>query len=96
MSIPDMQTNLGRFVMRKKPPGHVLASAHAVDREFRIIAALADTPVPVPHVHCLCQDDKVLGTPFYVMEHVRVRFSAICYWLPSHRCKPRRVLANCE
>ena len=67
-----MQTNLGKFVMRKKPPGQVLASAHAVDREFRILAALANTPVPVPRVYCLCQDDAVLGTPFYVMEHMQV------------------------
>ena len=59
--------------MRKKPPGNVLASAHAVDREFRIIAALADTPVPVPRVYCLCQDDSVLGTSFYVMEHIKAR-----------------------
>lgn len=71
-----VQTNLGKFVMRKKPPGKVLASAHAVDREFRIIAALSDTPVPVPHVYCLCQDQSVLGTSFYVMEHMRVGTSA--------------------
>ncbi|KAK9844638.1 hypothetical protein WJX74_005074 [Apatococcus lobatus] len=68
-----LETNLGKFVMRKKPPGHVLASAHAVDREHRILAALAGTHVPVPQVICLCQDESVLGTPFYVMQHVQGR-----------------------
>ena len=72
-----MQTNIGNFVMRKKPPGKVLASAHAVDREHRILAALASTPVPVPGVFCLCQDDSILGTPFYVMQHVQVRHLSV-------------------
>ena len=64
--------------MRKKPPGQVLASAHAVDREYQILAALADTPVPVPQVFCLCQDDSVLGTPFYIMQHMQVRQHSPC------------------
>ena len=62
-------------MLRKKPPGKVLASAHAVEREFQVLAALKDTPVPVPKVLCLCQDAAVIGTPFYVMEHVQ----ASCY-----------------
>ena len=60
-------------MLRKKPPGRVLASAHAVEREFQVLAALQATPVPVPAALCLCSDAAVLGTPFYVMGHVQVR-----------------------
>src|SRR5271163_2086654 len=49
------------FVLRKKPPGVLLASAHAVDREFQVMKALAGTGVPVPAVHLLCTDDSVIG-----------------------------------
>ena len=59
-----------RYVLRRKPPGHLLPSAHAVDREFRVIRALESTPVPVPHSFVYCDDADVIGTPFYVMEHV--------------------------
>ena len=58
------------YVMRKKPPGKLLPSAHAVDREYRVITALGDSDVPVPRTHVLCEDDHVIGTAFYVMEHV--------------------------
>jgi aminoglycoside phosphotransferase (APT) family kinase protein len=61
------------YVLRKKPPGKLLPSAHAVDREYRIIEALGKTDVPVPEVHLLCQDETVVGTPFYVMTHVAGR-----------------------
>src|SRR6195256_1865953 len=54
----------GRYVVRRKPPGSLLPSAHAVDREFRVMRGLADTPVPVPRVHTLCEDDAVLGSAF--------------------------------
>jgi aminoglycoside phosphotransferase (APT) family kinase protein len=57
-----------RYVMRKKPPGALLASAHQVDREFRVMKALADTDVPVPRMRVLCEDDSVVGTAFYVMD----------------------------
>ncbi len=60
----------GQYVLRRKPPGPLLPSAHAVDREFRVMRALADTPVPVPRVHTLCEDDAVIGSAFYVMEHL--------------------------
>src|SRR5438309_366114 len=60
----------GRYVLRRKPPGPLLPSAHAVDREFRVMRALAATPVPVPRVHALCEDDAVIGSAFYVMEHL--------------------------
>ena len=59
-----------RFVLRKKPPGTLLPSAHMVEREYRILAALAGTDVPVPQVHHLCEDTEIIGTAFYVMDHV--------------------------
>ncbi|KAK9800301.1 hypothetical protein WJX73_008428 [Symbiochloris irregularis] len=62
-----------KYVLRKKPHGQVLASAHAVDREYRVLSALKDTPVPVPVVLCLCEDASVIGTSFYVMRHVEGR-----------------------
>jgi len=58
------------YVLRKQPPGHLLPSAHAVDREFRVIQALAGTAVPVPRVHLLCRDPGVIGTMFYIMDYV--------------------------
>jgi len=57
------------YVLRRKPPGELLASAHAVDREFRVLEALAQTDVPVPKVVALCEDDSLIGSMFYVMEH---------------------------
>ena len=55
--------------MRKKPPGKLLSkTAHKVEREYRIIHALEQTDVPVPKTYCLCEDDAVVGTPFYIME----------------------------
>jgi aminoglycoside phosphotransferase (APT) family kinase protein len=60
----------GQYVLRRKPPGPLLPSAHAVDREFRVMRALADTPVPVPRVYALCEDESVIGSAFYVMEHL--------------------------
>ncbi|MBW1781957.1 MAG: phosphotransferase [Deltaproteobacteria bacterium] len=61
------------YVLRKKPPGKLLPSAHAVDREYRIIAALKETNVPVPDALLLCEDDSIIGTPFYVMNRVEGR-----------------------
>ncbi len=58
------------FVLRKKPPGTLLPSAHAVDREYRIMTALRDTDVPVPKTYLLCEDESVLGTAFFVMDKV--------------------------
>jgi aminoglycoside phosphotransferase (APT) family kinase protein len=62
-----------RYVLRRKPPGPLLPSAHAVDREFRVMSALADTDVPVPKMYALCEDPSVIGTAFYVMEYVAGR-----------------------
>ena len=59
-----------RYVLRKKPPGKLLPSAHAVDREYRIISALQNTDVPVATARVLCEDDSVIGTPFYVMDYI--------------------------
>ena len=59
-----------KYVMRRKPPGKLLPSAHAVDREYRVISALAKTDVPVARSYALCQDDAVIGTAFYVMDYV--------------------------
>ena len=61
------------YVLRRKPPGKLLPSAHAVDREYRVMTALADTNVPVPRTYCLCTDESVVGTMFFVMEHVKGR-----------------------
>jgi len=62
-----------RYVMRRKPPGKLLPSAHAVDREHRVITALAKTGFPVARTYALCTDESVIGTMFYVMEHVEGR-----------------------
>ncbi len=68
-----IETHDARFVMRKKPPGTLLPSAHQVEREYRIIKALAATDVPVPRVHLLCEDAGVIGTAFFVMDFVEGR-----------------------
>jgi aminoglycoside phosphotransferase (APT) family kinase protein len=66
---PDKQ-----YVLRRKPPGQVLASAHAVDREYRVMTALGEhTNVPVPRTYALCTDESVIGTWFFVMERVQGR-----------------------
>jgi aminoglycoside phosphotransferase (APT) family kinase protein len=59
-----------RMVLRKKPPGTLVASAHAIDREYRVMDALAGTEVPVPRMLAYCEDPSLLGTPFYLMEFV--------------------------
>jgi aminoglycoside phosphotransferase (APT) family kinase protein len=61
------------FVLRKKPPGKLVASAHQVDREFRVIAALAATDVPVARARLLCTDNAVIGQMFYLMDAVAGR-----------------------
>ncbi len=61
------------YVLRRKPPGRLLPSAHAVEREYQVITALARTGVPVPQTYVLCEDPAVIGTPFYVMDYVEGR-----------------------
>ncbi|MYT72887.1 MULTISPECIES: phosphotransferase family protein [unclassified Streptomyces] len=66
----EVSDGTSRWVVRRPPLGHVLATAHDMKREHRVIAALHDTPVPVPEALLLCEDDSVVGAPFYVMEFV--------------------------
>ncbi|KAI9229513.1 MAG: kinase-like domain-containing protein [Piptocephalis tieghemiana] len=71
-----------KYVVRKKPPGSLLsATAHAVEREYRVLRALGEhTKVPVPKVYHLCEDPSILGTPFYVMEFLKGRiFSDVSF-----------------
>ena len=68
-----------QYVLRRKPPGELLASAHAVDREYRVLDALRDTDVPVPDAVALCEDDSVIGSMFYLMEHLEGRI----FWDPA-------------
>ena len=65
-----LESASGRYVLRRKPPGKLLASAHAVDREFRVISALYAADFPVPRPIALCEDEEVIGTVFYLMEFV--------------------------
>jgi aminoglycoside phosphotransferase (APT) family kinase protein len=74
-----LNTAGGRYVLRRKPPGALLPSAHAVDREFRILNALAGSDVPVPRALVYCEDASVAGTPFYLMEYVEGRI----FWDPA-------------
>jgi len=62
-----------QYVLRRKPPGKLLPSAHAVDREFKVISALHKVGFPVARPHVLCEDESVIGTAFYVMEYVEGR-----------------------
>lgn len=65
-----LDTPAGAYVLRRKPPGALLKSAHAVDREFRVQKALFESDVPVAKMHLLCEDDDVIGSMFYVMDFV--------------------------
>ncbi|HEY2177868.1 MAG TPA: phosphotransferase family protein [Caulobacteraceae bacterium] len=69
----ELTTPGRKYVLRRKPPGKLLPSAHAVDREFRVIAALYPTGFPVPRPYALCEDEGVIGTMFYIMDKVEGR-----------------------
>jgi len=87
----QLGTPTRRYVMRRKPPGVLLPSAHAVDREFRVISALHPSGFPVPRAYGLCMDDAVIGTIFYVMDMVEGRV----LWdqsLPAYLPKERHAL----
>jgi len=73
-----LETPAVNYVLRRRPPGVLLKSAHAVDREFRVMSALAAEDFPVPRPLALCEDDRVLGTAFYVMTHVAGRVFCDC------------------
>jgi aminoglycoside phosphotransferase (APT) family kinase protein len=68
-----IETSTRKFVLRKKPPGKLLPSAHLIEREYRILRALPAADVPVPLARLLCENAGVIGTPFYVMDHVEGR-----------------------
>ena len=67
------------YVLRRKPMGQLLKSAHQVDREYRVMKALRDTDVPVPRMHLLCEDDSVIGSTFFIMEFLDGRV----FWDPA-------------
>ncbi len=67
------------YVLRRKPPGKLLPSAHAVDREYRVLTALRNSDVPVPRTYLLCEDESVIGTAFFLMDCVAGRV----LWDPS-------------
>src|ERR1700676_1139575 len=73
-----LETPARRYVLRRKPPGKLLPSAHAVDREFRVISALHRQQFPVPEPIAYCDDADVVGTPFFVMGYVEGRI----FWEP--------------
>ncbi|HSN81000.1 MAG TPA: phosphotransferase [Polyangiales bacterium] len=80
-----------QYALRKKPPGKLLQSAHAVDREYRVMHALRDTDVPTAKMHALCEDESIIGTPFFVMEYVDGRI----FWnvqLPDLQPEQRRAV----
>jgi aminoglycoside phosphotransferase (APT) family kinase protein len=80
-----------KYVMRRKPPGKLLPSAHAVDREFRVISALYPLGYPVARPYGLCEDDSVIGTMFYIMDMVegRILWDAT---LPDYQPAERRAI----
>jgi len=86
-SNPTFRLSAGgtRYVLRRKPPGKLLPSAHAVDREYRVITALRQTDVPVARSYALCLDDSIIGTAFYIMECVEGRI----FWDPTLPEVPR-------
>jgi aminoglycoside phosphotransferase (APT) family kinase protein len=74
-----LSTPARKYVLRKKPDGALLSSADAIDREYRVMRALADTGFPVPHMLAHCEDTLVIGAPFFVMAHVEGRI----FWDPT-------------
>ncbi len=87
----QVQTPKTNYVLRRKPPGKLIPGAHAVEREFRIMSALESQGVPVPHCFALCEDESVLGTPFFIMEKVEGRI----FWDPKLPEVPEEQRANC-
>ena len=86
-----VQSSNHRYVLRRKPPGKLLPSAHAVEREYRVIVALSGTDVPVAKAYALCEDPAVIGTAFYLMDYVEGRL----FWdatLPEVAGDERRAI----
>ena len=86
-----LSTDDQQYVLRKKPPGKLLPSAHMVEREYRVMKALAKTDVPVPEMLLLCEDDAVIGTPFFIMEYVHGRILED-FTLPNKSPQERRAI----
>jgi aminoglycoside phosphotransferase (APT) family kinase protein len=86
-----LTTPRGAYVLRKKPPGKLLPSAHAVEREYRAMQALADSAVPVPRMRLLCEEADVIGTAFFVMDHVPGRIFADRVMLAGDPAERRAV-----
>ncbi len=86
-----LEAESGRYVLRRKPPGKLLKSAHAVDREYRVISALYGADFPVPRPYVLSEDDEIIGTMFFIMEYVDGRI----FWdldLPNANPEGRAAL----
>lgn len=86
-----LTTGSGEYVLRRKPFGPLLPSAHAVEREYRVMRALAGTGVPVPRVHALCEDPEIIGSAFFVMDYLDGRI----FWdqrLPDQTPAERRAM----
>jgi aminoglycoside phosphotransferase (APT) family kinase protein len=81
----------GEWVLRRKPPGRLVSSAHAIDREFRVLSALGGVDFPVPRVRFYCDDESVIGSEFYVMDRVEGRI-LIDQTLPGWSPEDRRSL----
>ncbi|MCC7253977.1 phosphotransferase family protein [Hyphomicrobium sp.] len=81
------------LVLRKQPPGELLPSAHAIDREYRVMHALAQTDVPVPRMILYCNDPSVIGTPFYIMQRISGQVHHDCA-LPGVALELRRPMYN--
>jgi len=86
-----LRTPAHSYVLRRKPAGVLLKGAHAVEREARVMSALAGTGFPVPHVHALCTDETVIGTWFYVMDMVEGRI----FWSSTFDGLPPEERAAC-
>jgi len=82
-----------RYVLRKKPPGELLPSAHAVDREYKVQKALYETDVPVAKMYLYCDDEDIVGTAFYVMEYLEGRVFEDTT-LPGHTSEDRTAIYN--
>jgi aminoglycoside phosphotransferase (APT) family kinase protein len=84
-----------RYVLRRKPPGKLLPSAHAVDREYKVISAQGKTGFPVAKAYALCLDEDIIGTWFYIMDSVEGRI----LWdgtLPDYAPAERRKIYEAE
>ena len=86
-------SNYKRYVLRKKPPGKLLPSAHAVDREYKVQKALFNTDVPVAKMYLYCDNQDIIGTEFYIMEYLEGRVFEDTT-LPGHSPKDRSLIYN--